>query len=354
MAEWSIIPNDGASINSEGVATFQPNSGTTDREYIITYTDDNGCTGSTRYIVSACTDCQCTCDDLIFDNSQISLGYNETTREIPVSSSCGELTFQKNTDWINVSYANDKIIITANENAETDNRKAVIKVLQDGIECNNKSISIEQQGKPKTPRLVFNPGTDVYYSFEGKPDENSNLLRAGVSLPIDNNERLRVLIDEINDSYSIEAEDGDNHYVYIDVLQTSFPGQEVSSFYNCDEGKWYFADESVGDGSQECMQLGNQVLVACCVDEEDPTHLSTIARCNDATTAHFEITVSPQELLLNTYLEDEPYPGTEDMPFTMRAYVSETKYTCAGNRQHTPTPFKNDLYTSAIEFYVKK
>jgi hypothetical protein len=51
MAEWSIIPNDGASINSEGVATFQANNGTTEKTYIITYTDDNGCSGSTEYKV---------------------------------------------------------------------------------------------------------------------------------------------------------------------------------------------------------------------------------------------------------------------------------------------------------------
>lgn len=238
MAEWSIIPNDGASINSEGVATFQPNSGTTDREYTITYTDDNGCTGSTRYIVSACTGCQCTCEDLIFDNSQISFGYNEATREIPVSGSCGELTFQKNADWINVSYANDRIIITANENAETDNREAVISVLQDGTECSDKKISIEQQGKPKIPRLVFSPGTDVYYSFERKPDENSNLLRANDELIMDEDKVLRVLITDTSDkTYEFFAEERDAHYVYLAVMGKSFPVQEEESLYDCDEGK---------------------------------------------------------------------------------------------------------------------
>lgn len=51
MAKWSISPNDSASITSEGVATFQANSGTTDKEYIITYTDDNGCSCSTTYTI---------------------------------------------------------------------------------------------------------------------------------------------------------------------------------------------------------------------------------------------------------------------------------------------------------------
>ena len=44
MATWSI--DGGASIDSNGVATFPKNTGTTDIEYTITYEDDNGCTGT--------------------------------------------------------------------------------------------------------------------------------------------------------------------------------------------------------------------------------------------------------------------------------------------------------------------
>jgi hypothetical protein len=46
---WSISPSDGASINSSGVATF-----TKDGTFTITYTDSNGCTGSTTYTASGC------------------------------------------------------------------------------------------------------------------------------------------------------------------------------------------------------------------------------------------------------------------------------------------------------------
>ena len=50
---WTISPTDGASINqSTGVASFSANTSTTeDKVYTITYTNDNGCTGSTTYTV---------------------------------------------------------------------------------------------------------------------------------------------------------------------------------------------------------------------------------------------------------------------------------------------------------------
>ena len=59
MAKWSI--NGDASIDSNGVATFPKNTGTTDIEYTITYEDDNGCTGSTTYTVPYGQDCRPTC-----------------------------------------------------------------------------------------------------------------------------------------------------------------------------------------------------------------------------------------------------------------------------------------------------
>ena len=42
MASWSITPNDTASINASGKATFQANTSNTPREYTVTYTSDNG------------------------------------------------------------------------------------------------------------------------------------------------------------------------------------------------------------------------------------------------------------------------------------------------------------------------
>lgn len=47
MAGWTIVGGNGAKIDSTGLATFQPNTGTTDIIYTITYTDENGNCGST-------------------------------------------------------------------------------------------------------------------------------------------------------------------------------------------------------------------------------------------------------------------------------------------------------------------
>ena len=53
MERWSINPGD-ASISNNGVASFPANTGTTDKVYTVTYTDDEGCTASTTYTVPAC------------------------------------------------------------------------------------------------------------------------------------------------------------------------------------------------------------------------------------------------------------------------------------------------------------
>ena len=42
MASWSITPNDTASIDASGKATFLANTSNTPREYTVTYTSDNG------------------------------------------------------------------------------------------------------------------------------------------------------------------------------------------------------------------------------------------------------------------------------------------------------------------------
>ena len=47
---WSISPTAGATINDSGVATFTANG-----TYTITYTDSNGCTGSTTYTANCGT-----------------------------------------------------------------------------------------------------------------------------------------------------------------------------------------------------------------------------------------------------------------------------------------------------------
>ena len=60
MATWSISPTD-ATINNNGEATFPENTGTTNKDYTITYVDDNGCSVSTTYTVpsgSTCIPCR--------------------------------------------------------------------------------------------------------------------------------------------------------------------------------------------------------------------------------------------------------------------------------------------------------
>lgn len=57
MGTWSC--SDSTVPHTGGTFDFPKNSGTTEKEYYIYYTDDNGCSGSTKYTVgTGCTPCQ--------------------------------------------------------------------------------------------------------------------------------------------------------------------------------------------------------------------------------------------------------------------------------------------------------
>jgi hypothetical protein len=57
MGTWSC--SDSTVPHTGGTFNFPKNEGTTEKEYYIYYTDDNGCSGSTKYTVgTGCTPCQ--------------------------------------------------------------------------------------------------------------------------------------------------------------------------------------------------------------------------------------------------------------------------------------------------------
>ena len=50
MAEWTITPSS-ATIDENGFAVFPPNETSGNVEYSVVYTDDNGCSVSTTFVV---------------------------------------------------------------------------------------------------------------------------------------------------------------------------------------------------------------------------------------------------------------------------------------------------------------
>ena len=65
MATWKVSPDiDGVLVSwtNPGEIYFPKNTGTTDIEYTITYIDDNGCSGQTKYAVPSGSACQ-PCND---------------------------------------------------------------------------------------------------------------------------------------------------------------------------------------------------------------------------------------------------------------------------------------------------
>lgn len=86
MATWSITPTD-ATINSSGVATFPENTGTTSKNYTITYVDDNGCSVSTTYTVPSGSECQTSCGE----DYEFTLTKNNT---VPISGDSSPAQFQ--------------------------------------------------------------------------------------------------------------------------------------------------------------------------------------------------------------------------------------------------------------------
>ena len=105
MATWSISPSD-ASINSSGVASLPSNTGSVAKLYVVTYTDDAGCTGKTTYTVPACdppspppvADCA---SYSFVDNSPTQSATGNAPVAIATSSkSKGQLSIGSHDSWI--------------------------------------------------------------------------------------------------------------------------------------------------------------------------------------------------------------------------------------------------------------
>lgn len=145
MATWTITPND-ASITNDGMATFPKNTGETDNTYTITYVGDDGCSASMTCKVPAESKCQpvtCTCDDLIFDGSQVSFPLTGGTQTKEITSSCGEITVSSNVAWCTATTDGNVITLTARDNSSGyESRTGTITVMQDG-QC-NKTFSVYQ------------------------------------------------------------------------------------------------------------------------------------------------------------------------------------------------------------------
>ena len=155
MASWSISPNDTASINANGKATFQPNTSNTPREYTVTYTSDNDTvctmtvtqqgnvcsfkysesegniplTGKTGYVFGTLSN---------IDGQTITVSLKSTSRQYID----GELTVNSSNEVVGNVKTND------NGQANIDPRYIEYSILANGAEC--ASYSKKQEGKTCT------------------------------------------------------------------------------------------------------------------------------------------------------------------------------------------------------------
>ena len=95
MATWSVTPSEGVTGTGPSF-TFPKNTGATNIEYTITYTDDNGCTGSTKYTVLSGSSCQPSTCELYFCNSQ---GQQTSVSDVTVTSIGLTSTTTHYVDW---------------------------------------------------------------------------------------------------------------------------------------------------------------------------------------------------------------------------------------------------------------
>ena len=109
---WSISPA-GATINSNGQATFPANGTSSDIVYTITYEDANGCTGNTTYTVPACPPTPCE------EEWRISYvgGGDRSNIGFPVSGPATNLFFfsiehKENGNWVAKPIDMSKVVVT--------------------------------------------------------------------------------------------------------------------------------------------------------------------------------------------------------------------------------------------------
>lgn len=208
MATWSISPNDGGASITNGVATFPKNTGTTNIEYTITYIDDNGCSGETKYTIPSGSTCQggeCGCSALGLNKTSVSLESGEDSSSVGVTFNgstvdlCNySVEVESGSEWLSADKYEHEITVSATKNTSASSRVGKVRVYVEGTKCDD-VITVTQEGSV----------TDVTYSvwieYDGWNTDDYNPYK--VYLSRDNLE--------------------DNSQVYVSIL---------IDFYNCGQG----------------------------------------------------------------------------------------------------------------------
>ena len=143
---WSINPSSLASIDQNGVLSYQQH--TSDITYEISYSDDD-CTTSKSVTIYACTPCNCA-DLTVTGKTDISKdsGDNVTIGTFSKASCMSNPRASSSTSWLsNLSVSGNDIKATVEANSESSSRNGSVTVTVDkegGGTC-EKTMSITQQ-----------------------------------------------------------------------------------------------------------------------------------------------------------------------------------------------------------------
>ena len=143
---WSINPSSLASIDQNGVLTYQQH--TSDTVYTISYSDDEGCEATKNVTIYGCTPCNCA-DLTVTGKTDISKdgGDNVTIGTLSKASCMSNPRASSSESWLSnlsVSGNDIKATVAANSSASSRNGSVTVTVDKDGGGTCDKTMSITQ------------------------------------------------------------------------------------------------------------------------------------------------------------------------------------------------------------------
>lgn len=154
MATWNSnpsVPHTGGTFN------FPQNTTNKDIVYTIEYTDDNGCTASTTYLVPSCEGETCTCSQINVSITELNISADSALTQVGniTTNDCAPNVTYESTQptWLSgVTTGTNNIRIKCSKNTAYNSRSGSVNIKMNGTTCS--TVNVTQKGKPAPQHRV--------------------------------------------------------------------------------------------------------------------------------------------------------------------------------------------------------
>ena len=148
MATWNSTPDV---PHTGGTFNFPQNNTDNDIVYTIEYTDDNGCTASTTYLVPSCEGETCTCSQINVSITELNISDDSALTQVGdiTTNDCAPNVTYESTQptWLSgVTTGTNNIRIKCSKNTAYSSRSGSVNIKMNGTTCS--TVNVTQKGKP--------------------------------------------------------------------------------------------------------------------------------------------------------------------------------------------------------------